>query len=162
MGSPFPPCPGLCVGPGWCPPWLVWGPEGQSREIFLCSCSHYINTYSPEGEDLTPGASQVVSGPLLLPLLPEAGSQEACLIPQSRSPPLRESDGNYGALPRPKARCMHKLSAVSGFPGGSDGEESACSARDQGLIPGSGRTPGEGNGSPLQCSCLENPMDGGA
>ena len=49
-----------------------------------------------------------------------------------------------------------------GFPGGSDGKESACIAGDLGSIPGSGRSPGEGNGTPLQYSCLENPMDGGA
>ena len=49
-----------------------------------------------------------------------------------------------------------------GFPGGSDGKESACSKGDLGLIPGLGRTPGEGNGNPLQYSCLENPMDRGA
>ena len=48
-----------------------------------------------------------------------------------------------------------------GFPGGSEGKVSACSAGDLGLIPGSGRSPGEGNGNPLQYSCLENPMDGG-
>ena len=46
-----------------------------------------------------------------------------------------------------------------GFPGGSDGKESACNAGDQGSIPGLGRSPGEGNGNPLQYSCLENPMD---
>ena len=39
---------------------------------------------------------------------------------------------------------------------------SACNAGDPGLIPGSGRSPGEGNGNPLQYSCLGNPMDGGA
>ena len=49
-----------------------------------------------------------------------------------------------------------------GFPGGSDSKESAYNARDLGLIPGSGRSPGEGNGTPLQYSCLENPMDRGA
>ena len=49
-----------------------------------------------------------------------------------------------------------------GFPGGSDGKTSACNAGDPGLIPGSGRSPGEGNGNPLQHSCLENPMGGGA
>ena len=49
-----------------------------------------------------------------------------------------------------------------GFPGGSDGKASVCNAGDPGLIPGLGRSPGEGNGNPLQCSCLENPMDGGA
>ena len=49
-----------------------------------------------------------------------------------------------------------------GFPGGSEVKASVCNARDLGLIPGSGRSPGEGNGNPLQYSCLENPMDGGA
>ena len=49
-----------------------------------------------------------------------------------------------------------------GFPGGSDGKESTCNARDLGLIPGSGRFPGEGHDNPLQYSCLENFMDGGA
>ena len=44
-----------------------------------------------------------------------------------------------------------------GFPGGSDGKESACNAGDLGLIPGLGRFPGGGHGSPLQYSCLENP-----
>ena len=48
-----------------------------------------------------------------------------------------------------------------GFPGGSDGKASVCNAGDLGSIPGLGRSPGEGNGSPLQYSCLENPMDGG-
>ena len=46
------------------------------------------------------------------------------------------------------------------FPGGSEGKESACNVRDPGLIPGSGRSLGEGNDNPLQYSCLENPMDG--
>ena len=48
------------------------------------------------------------------------------------------------------------------FPGGSDGKESACHAGDLGLIPGLGRSPGEGNGYPFQYSCLENSMDRGA
>ena len=49
-----------------------------------------------------------------------------------------------------------------GFPGGSDDKGSVCNVRDPGSIPGLGRYPGEGNGSPLQYSCLENPMDRGA
>ena len=48
------------------------------------------------------------------------------------------------------------------FPGGLEGKVSACDAGDPGLIPGSGRSPGEENGNPLQYSCLENPMDRGA
>ena len=51
------------------------------------------------------------------------------------------------------------LEGVIGVPGGSAGEESACSAGDLGSVPGLGRSPGGGKGYPLQCSCLENSMD---
>ena len=51
--------------------------------------------------------------------------------------------------------------AMVGFPCSSIGKKSACNAGDLGSIPGSGRSPGEGNGNPLQYSCLENPMDKG-
>ena len=50
-------------------------------------------------------------------------------------------------------RCVHC------FPDDSDGKASACSAGDPASIPGSGRSPGEGNGNPPQYSCLENPLD---
>ena len=49
-----------------------------------------------------------------------------------------------------------------GFPGGLDSKEPACDSGDVGSIPGSGRSPGEGNGNPLQYSCLENSMNRGA
>ena len=52
--------------------------------------------------------------------------------------------------------------SIHDFPGGSNDKASAYNMGDQGSIPGSGRSPGEGNGNPLQHSCLENPMDGGA
>ena len=51
---------------------------------------------------------------------------------------------------------------AKGFPGSSKGKESACNEGELGSIPGLGRSPGEGNGNPLQYSCLEDPMDGGA
>ena len=51
---------------------------------------------------------------------------------------------------------------AGGFPGGSDGKASACNAGDLGSIPGWERSPGEGNGNPLQYFCLENSMDGEA
>ena len=54
------------------------------------------------------------------------------------------------------------LTNSKGFPGDSDNKASACNAGDLGSIPASGRFPGEGNGKPLQHSCLENPMGGGA
>ena len=56
-------------------------------------------------------------------------------------------------------RMGHTFEFKGGFPRGSDSKESACSAGDPHLIPGLGRSPGEGNGSLLQYSCLENPMD---
>ena len=54
---------------------------------------------------------------------------------------------------------MHWLSKYWGFLLSSVGKESSCSAGDLGSFPGSGRSSGEGNGNPLQYSCLENPMD---
>ena len=50
---------------------------------------------------------------------------------------------------------------ISGVPGGSDGKESTCNVADLGSIPGSGRSPGEGNSNPLEYSCLENPTNRG-
>ena len=57
--------------------------------------------------------------------------------------------------------CVLFLVTKQGFPGDSDGKESACSAGDLGSIPGLGISPGEGNGNPLQNSCLENSMNRG-
>ena len=70
------------------------------------------------------------------------------------SPPTRETRVRFPANALPVF--------VWGFPGGSDNKASACNAGDPGSIPGSGGSPGEGNGNPLQHSCLENLMDGGA
>ena len=55
-----------------------------------------------------------------------------------------------------------QLCHLLGFPGGSESKESACNAGDLGSMPGSGRSPGEGNGYPFQYSCLGNAMDRGA
>ena len=57
---------------------------------------------------------------------------------------------------------QHLPNNLRDFSGGSNGKASVCNAGDPGSIPGSGRSPGEGNGNPLHYSCLENPMDGGA
>ena len=61
-----------------------------------------------------------------------------------------------------KVEICHLLEPFKGFPGISDDKEAACNAEDLSLIPGSGRSPGEGNGYPLQYSYLENSMDRGA
>ena len=57
---------------------------------------------------------------------------------------------------------FHPYILMGGAPGGSEVTASVSNAGDLGLIPGSGRSPGEGNGNPVQYSCLVNPMDGGA
>ena len=68
-------------------------------------------------------------------------------------------------MPTPLAETLTlagELTSLWGFFGGSHDKESACNAGDPGSIPGSGRSTGEGNGYPLQYSCLGNPMDRGA
>ena len=83
--------------------------------------------------------------------------------PLLEAPPTYDS-GHLWSCP---CRCIDSLPLADraaihlGFPGGSDGKESACSTEDLGLIPGSARSPGEGNGYPLQYSCLKS-MDRGA
>ena len=68
-------------------------------------------------------------------------------------------------IPTPGLSLLLKKRPLSpetwGFPGGSAGEESTCNTGDTGPIPGLGRSSGGGKGHPLQCSCLENPRDGG-
>ena len=59
-------------------------------------------------------------------------------------------------------KCKRFESYILCFPGGSEVKASTCNVGDLGSFPGSGRSPGEGNGTPLQYSCLENPTDGGA
>ena len=72
-----------------------------------------------------------------------------------------------GAIPHPRhmgreSQIGENIPFHQGFPGGSEVKASACNAGDLGSIPRSERSPEEGNGNPLQYSCLENPMDGGA
>ena len=67
--------------------------------------------------------------------------------------PLQFRRGNRNAC----KQIWHQISCCQGFPGGWDGKESTCNVGDLGSIPGLGRPPGGGHGSPLQYSCLENP-----
>ena len=83
-----------------------------------------------------------------------------------RIPGTEEPDGLPSMGSHRVGRDWSNLSAAArienGFPCSSVGKKSACSAEDPGSIPRSGRFPGEGNGNPLQYSCLENPMNRGA
>ena len=72
-----------------------------------------------------------------------------------------QSSGPHVMLGDPVKLAKFSCISISGLPWWLSGNESACNAGDMGLIPGSGRSPGEGNGNPLQYSCLENPMDRG-
>ena len=81
-----------------------------------------------------------------------------------RCSPSSRGSGWWDPSSRPKGSyCCHYLFFPSVFTfiatSDSDGKASVCNARDPGSIPGLGRSPGEGNGSPLQYSCLENPID---
>ena len=72
----------------------------------------------------------------------------------------KEAEEGEGRMNRGSSIYIYALPYVKmGFPGGSDDKESSCNGGDPGLIPGLGSSPGEGNGSPLQDSCLENPVD---
>ena len=71
----------------------------------------------------------------------------------------RDLTASYKRLQKDSDRTI--IPVVEDSPGGSDDKVSAYNAGDPGSIPGSGRSSGEGNGNPLQYSCLENPMDGG-
>ena len=68
---------------------------------------------------------------------------------------------NGAQVPSLVGELWHSMHGHMGFPGGSDGKNSAFNAGDMGSIPWSGRYPGEGNGYPLQYSCLENSIDRG-
>ena len=70
--------------------------------------------------------------------------------------------GLYSPRDCKESDTTEQLSLFQGFPGGSEVKASACNAGDLSLIPGLGKFPGEGNDDPLQYSCLENHMDGGA
>ena len=72
----------------------------------------------------------------------------------SQKPANHPHEQNWGSVQTLHTGIMCLLYLAAGSPGGSAGKESVCSAGDPGLTPGSGRSPGEGNGHPLQCSCL--------
>ena len=84
------------------------------------------------------------------------GSKIPEIEPMSPAVEARPTTGPPG-----KFLLQFKKKEIEGFPGGSEVKASACNAGDLGSIPGLGRSPGEGNGNPFQCSCLENPMVGG-
>ena len=94
-----------------------------------------------------------------------AGKESTCSTGDLGSiPGTRRSPGKGNGYPLQYSgleNSMDRGAWKSEFPGGSDGKESACSSRELSSIPGSGRSPGKGNGYPLQYFCLENSMGRG-
>ena len=78
---------------------------------------------------------------------------------KSRSKPRNLTPKSHTLSTKPQRTDFALSYALAGFPGVSDGKQSACDKGDLASIPGSERSPGEGNGYPLQCSCPENSMD---
>ena len=136
--------------------------DGQMDRQTALNLSSKLHLYTPWGQKLLSSLIAISPVPNALPctqqflkkyLLNKRGTKRKYLtssLPAPNNKKHRHSE------------FIQILTQVWGFPGGSDGEESACSAGDLGSISGSGRSPGEGNGYPLQYSCLENPKDRGA
>ena len=137
---------------------------GQDRGLQLTKCPQAegifgwpfpTNTIGPQEDkpgsswDITPRIEELLPKPPCPREFQLAGKNVQRLAWISCTPPI-------GQVLYTILQCM------LGFPGGSEVKASACNAADLGSIPGLGRSPGEGNGNPLQYSCLENPMDGGA
>ena len=101
--------------------------------------------------------------PLTLPYMPFPGQFFICIFKKAAIPWIYTKRKSYFVkIHTPQCSLLYQ-----GFPGGSDGKELACSAGDLGSIPGLGRSPGGGDGNPLQSSCLllsmgTTPMDRGA
>ena len=103
----------------------------------------------------------LICGPGLRPelsALPRASSEETLMLLSLPFLLQSQDEGRPGWSPPPE----FPQHTVGTSPGDSEGKVPAYNAGDPSSIPGSGRSPGEGNGNPLQYSCLENPMDGGA
>ena len=144
----------LCVFSQW---WRTWTDLESGEDSFWvqassfsfpsCSWSHICSIY---GSAFSTGAIWVTS----------------VMFSNKVSVLLQQEEQKHGPCPnvhKPTIEYIYiEIVNYLGFPGGSDGKESACNARDLGSIPGSGRSPGEGNGYPLQYSCLKNYMDRGA
>ena len=80
--------------------------------------------------------------------------------PPLSSTPLPPPPHSFNLASFPPLKSL--ILVFKGFPGGAEVKASAYNVGDLSSVPGLGRSPGEGNGTPLQCSCLENPLDGGA
>ena len=134
----------------WRQHWHFWGITGPARDTGFGNC------WWQPAEEVALGRGETLSvADSASPGLASAQTQTFSWTWANGFPSLSVdfSSGKWDAK---------VLMSSPGFPGGSVSKESACNSGDLGLIPGLGRSPGEGNGNPLLYSCLGNPMDTGA
>ena len=145
-------------------PIISWQIDGETKEtvsdfIFLGSkitadgdCSHEIKRHLLLGrKTMTNLDSMLKSRDITLPT-------KICLVKAMVFPVVMHECESWTI----KKAEHRRIDAFELWYDGSDGKASACNVVDLGSTPGSGRSPGEENGNPLQYSCLENPMDRGA
>ena len=138
-------------------------PEMSSSSSLASQCSSSYNLYLPKPETrhhpgfypLSPPSSKWSPCPINYQILPSLSIIFATDCPPSEATIISHLDCC-------KASQVVLFPPIHSSPGGSDGKEFAWNVKDVDSIPGSGRSPGEGDGNPLQYSCLENPMDRGA
>ena len=132
----------------------IWGQEDTgTTEDEMAWWHHWLNGCESEW---TPGVGDGQGG---LACCDSWGHKESDMTERLNWTELNAGDA--GSLPGsrkiPRRRNWLPTQVFTGFPGGSDGNKSACNAEDLGSIPELGRSPGGGHGNPLQYSCLENP-----
>ena len=138
-------------------PWLypeIPSPPSETASIGLSTSAHWPRVHSLKTSWMTPRWQKADGGGGVGSMTVPLNSMESLYLGLWRMEGWGIRDkGNLG---------IHAFEFSLGLPSGLDRKESACNAGDPGLIPGLGRFPGEGNGNPLQYSCLGNPMDRGA
>ena len=151
----------LCFQPLALSPLLI---EKKKNSFFPVRCKTWLHIFSNQDSPVVQGLLGEMGTP---PVRLEPDTEGRGTIPNWALTLWLASDRNLiqSLLSKEKKKkVIHWNGArmAQGFPGGSDGKESACNAGNRGSIPGSGRTPGEGNGNPPQYYCLKNSMDRGA
>ena len=167
-GDAGPVSPGLCSrssSPSSCSGWSTkaWSAVLMSpRQMVYPGPWLHEDTGSPSGEEY------VSAGHSVTPRKQKTRRKDMKLLFTVRAHQSRKCDSRNLTLPTKWSRPKHLIGNIykkiigNIYPGGSESKASACNAGDPGLIPGLGRSPGGGNGHPLEYSFLENPMDGGA
>ena len=140
--------------------WIKWRAKQLDTSLSSIRRKYCLVVSSSQLNLLDSTQTQLKFQQVILWILPNT-FQSLNRLAKDPKEPKQHWGGNIGGLTILSFK-NYKALIIKDFPGGSDGKASVYNAGDPGLIPGSGRSPGEGNGNPLQYYCLENPMDRGA